>query len=148
MRRTLTLSIALTLSLAALTAAQSPPVSPAIEAAILPGADFLARFDPAAVERSPLVRSLWGDGLSRLAARLESSGITASDISEVLVSARGESVAPEGARRGERANGVPAVFAVSLARSRPGSRPFFQRYGKDAERQKPVGGRGAAIIDL
>jgi hypothetical protein len=112
--RNLTLSLTLSLSPVALIAAENPPVAPAIEAAILPGADFFARFDPAAVERSPLVRSLWGEAVSRLAARLESSGIAASDIAEVLVSARSDSVAPEGARRGERGDGLPAVIAVSL----------------------------------
>jgi len=115
LKRNLALSLTLSLSPVAFSAAaQNRPVSPAIEAAILPGADFFARFDPAAVERSPLVRSLWGDSVARFAARLESSGIAASDIAEVLVSARSESVAPEGARLGKRADGVPVVVAVSL----------------------------------
>lgn len=108
------LSLALSLSAVPLTAAQNPRVPPAIEAAILPGADFFARFDPAAIERSPLVRSLWGDGVSRLLARLESSGIAVSDIAEVLISGRSDSVAPEGAGPGDRADGVSAVVAISL----------------------------------
>jgi hypothetical protein len=97
---------------------------PAVAAAVVPGADFFARIDLAAMRRSGFAEALPEGATGSLplpfgrwkevAGRLEGAGIATPDIVEILVSGRSNSVevAAPGKRDPHRA--VPSLMAVTL----------------------------------
>ncbi len=98
---------------------------PGVEAAILPGADLVARIDLDAVRSSGFLDSLSaGDSESRaipmgtwteLSRRLEASGLPAGDVREIFVFARIDVIEFAAPGKRDRSGPVPALAAVSLA---------------------------------
>ena len=97
---------------------------PAVAAAVIPGADFFARLDLAAMRRSGFAEALPEGAAGALplplgrwkevAGRLEGAGIATADIVEILVSARSESVEVAAPAKRDPRRAVPSLMAVTL----------------------------------
>jgi hypothetical protein len=87
----------------------------ALEAAIAPDSDFVARIDARALEGSPFLNALWGDRISAWTGRLAASGLAPGNVRHILIAAPGASI--RGSRaQGESSREIPSVVAVALAK--------------------------------
>ncbi len=100
----------------------------ALRAAVVPGANFLAHFDVAAIRSSAFMEALAGEGESQLLptgvgkmaswlARLESAGMPPGNIREVFVTGDSDSIHFDASRSTDRVRGTPALMAVSVAKA-------------------------------